>query len=681
MNNLFFNILTFDWPEKPVVFYFKEGKQDDGTTIHKSIFPKNIANFLPNANSLDFISTTFDYEKEGYSPIEIDFKVENKDFIKRFYNEKIKLYFKKKNPQILKINFVKDNQIWIPNQKDSTVQFKTFDKFTLSVNIQEVSDFPELQISYDGQGKILKRNIFEVTNDVSINSIGSVFYNKKIEKYKSLADKNVDFEKVYPVLNNTLKSDLKFKSTLPKRENKYTSYFSKINQFYVDFLNTSFFKQFIPINTIGFLDVSPLKINRTDINCNKLIFGNNSENNVPNDGLKANGPFKKSTFSKVQFFYIYHEDDLSKTKIIDTYLKTGLGWFKGVEKYINLPISTVHGGSIAFKDKQNPLSEIKSQLSKKEFDSDIKYIAIYLTPFSKNDESPENRELYYKIKEQLLIREITSQVIDANKIWEGNENYAYNLPNIAVALLAKLDGIPWKLNIPSKNELIVGIGAFKDTTNDIQYIGSAFSFDNTGGFKNFEYFTKSETRELAGSIINAIREYASINKEIERLIIHFYKAMSEKEIKPIQEALDRLKLDIPIFIVTINKTVSQDIVAFDEENKELMPLSGTYVNIGNKKYLLYNNSYHKADFDVSKEGYPFPIKLQIDCTDKTRLVNTKEIKELIEQVYQFSRMYWKSIKQQNLPVTIKYPEMVAQIAPHFEGNEIPSFGKDNLWFL
>ncbi len=681
MSNLFFNILTFDWPEQPLTFYFKEGKQEDGTTIHKSIFPKNIENYLPNANNIDFISTSFDYEKEGYVPIEIDFKHENKDFIKRYYNEKIKFFFKKKNPQILKINFVKDNQIWIPNQKDSTPQYKTFDKFTLSINFQEVSDFPELQISYDGQGKILKKNIFEITNDVSIGSIGSVFYNKKIEKYKSLVEKNVELEKVYPVLNNRIKSELEFKLTVLKRENKYTNYFNKINQFYIDFLNTSLFKQFIPINSIGFLDVSPLKINRTDLNCNKLIFGNNKENNVPNDGLKANGPFKKSKFSNVQFFYIFHEDDLSKTKIIDTYLKTGIGWFKGVEKYINLPISTVHGGSITFKDKQNPLTDIKSQLSKKELNSDTKYIAIYLTPFSKNDESPENRELYYKLKEDLLSRGITSQVIDVNKIWEGNESYSYNLPNIAVALLAKLGGIPWKLNIPTKNELIVGIGAFKDTTNDIQYIGSAFSFDNTGSFKNFEYFTKSETRELAGSIINSLREYTSINKDIERLIIHFYKAMSEKEIKPIQDALDRLKLEIPIFIVTINKTISQDIVAFDEDNKELMPLSGTYINIGNKKYLLYNNSYHRADFNVSKEGYPFPIKLKIDCTDKTRLEDTKEIKELIEQVYQFSRMYWKSIKQQNLPVTIKYPEMVAQIAPHFDGGEIPSFGKDNLWFL
>jgi hypothetical protein len=31
-----------------------------------------------------------------------------------------------------------------------------------------------------------------------------------------------------------------------------------------------------------------------------------------------------------------------------------------------------------------------------------------------------------------------------------------------------------------------------------------------------------------------------------------------------------------------------------------------------------------------------------------------------------------------LPVTIKYPEFVAEMFLHFEGHEIPTFGKDNL---
>jgi hypothetical protein len=44
-------------------------------------------------------------------------------------------------------------------------------------------------------------------------------------------------------------------------------------------------------------------------------------------------------------------------------------------------------------------------------------------------------------------------------------------------------------------------------------------------------------------------------------------------------------------------------------------------------------------------------------------------------------MYWKSLSQQNLPVTVKYPEMIAEIVPFFDGDGIPPFGKDKLWFL
>jgi hypothetical protein len=50
-------------------------------------------------------------------------------------------------------------------------------------------------------------------------------------------------------------------------------------------------------------------------------------------------------------------------------------------------------------------------------------------------------------------------------------------------------------------------------------------------------------------------------------------------------------------------------------------------------------------------------------------------------VYQFSRIYWKSVSQQSLPVTIKYPEMVARMFPYFQRSSMPQFGKSNLWFL
>ena len=255
---------------------------------------------------------------------------------------------------------------------------------------------------------------------------------------------------------------------------------------------------------------------------------------------------------------------------------------------------------------------------------------------------------------------------------------------MSVTILAKLGGIPWRLGLPAtvQKELIVGVGAFKHP-DEVRYISSAFSFDNSGHFNEFEYFMAYQTNLLAGSIANKVKEFAAKYESPNRLIIHFYKRLSEDDLRPIEAALQKLELTrpLPIFIITINKTEAKDIIAFDTKWVERMPYSGTYISIGNGKYLLFNSSRHRLDSSFhSKDGYPFPIKLSIDCTNKKLLENEATIKELIAQVYQFSRIYWKSIRQQNLPVTIKYPEMVAQTAPYFKDG-LPQFGKQNLWFL
>ena len=97
---------------------------------------------------------------------------------------------------------------------------------------------------------------------------------------------------------------------------------------------------------------------------------------------------------------------------------------------------------------------------------------------------------------------------------------------------------------------------------------------------------------------------------------------------------------------------------------------------------MFNNSrYDDSPAFPSSESYPFPIKLKITSPTPEALQDTKMIKKLIEQVYQFSRLYWKSLRQQNVPITIKYPEMVAEIAPNFDNKEIPPYGKEILWFL
>ena len=115
-----------------------------------------------------------------------------------------------------------------------------------------------------------------------------------------------------------------------------------------------------------------------------------------------------------------------------------------------------------------------------------------------------------------------------------------------------------------------------------------------------------------------------------------------------------------------------------------MPYSGTWVNLGPSKeghrYLLCNNTrYENARFNAM-DGFPFPVKLTIACPNRHDEIETPVIQQLIDQVYQFSRIYWKSVKQQGLPVTIKYPEMIAEIMPHFTDKTVYT-GNNCLWFL
>jgi hypothetical protein len=100
-----------------------------------------------------------------------------------------------------------------------------------------------------------------------------------------------------------------------------------------------------------------------------------------------------------------------------------------------------------------------------------------------------------------------------------------------------------------------------------------------------------------------------------------------------------------------------------------------------RQYLLFNNTRYTSTSVVAEKEYHFPVKIKLTSTHLELLEDDTLVELLIDQVYQFSRLYWKSVSQQNIPVTIAYPEMVAKIFPYFKQPKIPEFGTNNLWFL
>ncbi|WP_452603251.1 Piwi domain-containing protein [Pontimicrobium sp. MEBiC06410] len=683
---LYFNIITFDLPDKPITFYLSKEKIGNAQKLYKNKFPVNLEELFPGIEkeNPDFIYTSFIYEKEGYLPLTINLKEQPTDLIKHYYNWRIKKFFNSINKLVDK-NFVKDNQIWVGNNLYKNDHFYQYFKFTVKVQIKEVSEYGELVISSDGMAKVFKKPISEIIKHTSTTNLNKIIYKKRILKYHKDKQYIEDNTKAYAILNNDLRTAFNIKPEPKDDSNKYISYKHKIDKFIQSFILSDDFREIIAVNNDDYLPVEINRIGEVDDECNELVF-QNGVGRIPKSDFRKLKPLNPCQLENVHFFFIHHTSYTKEVATLQKLLEDGTSWYKGLNIYAGVLAHFDNSVNIIFDDLENPLPQIKEGIKKFKSDPNINYVAIYLSPFNKHEPNLEKKLVYYKVKEQLLYKRIISQVIDFDRFRRNQHKFIYDLTNISLALLAKLDGTPWQLNVKPKNELVIGVGAFKNTEENIRYVASAFSFKNNGRFNEFHYFSKSDVKQLGNALSDAIYQYVPTNKIPEKIVIHFYKDMKDEEIQPVLEMMDKLKLPCPLFVLNINKTKSEDIIAFDQNwNGELIPISGTYINIGPKdehKYLLFNNLRYKKTVQYpSYSSYAFPIKLKISSPTPEALNDSKMIRKLIEQVYQFSRLYWKSLSQQNVPITIKYPEMVAEIAPRFDSKVIPNFGQETLWFL
>lgn len=729
---LFLNTIRFDFPSGPRTFWFSRTdiKGYHLRQLNMVNFPVGIETIFPDLKNGELLYTSFDEEHEDMLPLDMDLSNhKNYYFGKRYYNRLINYWLKHKKGFPVEMNRItKDNQAWVlDKQGNKRSDCWQYDRFTVKVDYDNFNKHPQLVLSYDRPALIYKKSVADLLEQSSdpldesskpvftLSLVSKVLYfeerpdggtNHIVDHYDYLAKRRKTFNpaNAYPMMWPRLADYLKMEDVeeeadevyqkKKKPENRYKKYYEKIKFFYDSFLDCDEFRALINIDKDGFSWATKLQCGKTASGSQELVFGGGVVDFNPQMGVN-NGPLEEPKQTNIQLIYLFHQDDKVQARQLLKYFgKEGYkDLFKGLSKYTGKPVVPAPKGyHLSFSDKLNPLPEIQNFLAGLQKEEGVTYLAIYLTPHGKDTSDKNAREIYYRVKKVLMQENIASQCIETRKMIkilkedEGTDskgrplkNFAYTLQNMAIAINAKLGGIPWRIRTDRIDELVVGVGAFR--TGDTQYIGSAFSFENTGLFNTFEYFLSDETQELAGSIEEAIINFTKVKGKPERLVIHYYKVMREDEYDLIEDRLRALDLDIPIYIISINKTESEDKVLFDGATMDMMPYSGRYINLGAKTYLLCNNTrYYGCRFNPY-DGFPFPVKLRIDCPYYDGDIDARTIRELIDQVYQFSRIYWKSVKQQNLPVTIKYPEMVAEMAPHFEGDAIPEPFQNRLWFL
>ena len=671
-------------------------------SFYKERFPGSFPVFKEDLN--DLLSFHFsDTELQDIQRLYTDFQPPHDDaitltinlaetprFANHYYRYLIRQHFSGV-AHIMHRNFTSETEVWFLNPDIKNPKFDVYNQFTLKVQHCRVTDMHELVVSYDGTTKVLKTPVSKIYN-FQTELYNWIVCNKVLYKWKFRPPVIINQpENCYPVVSNTLKPHFEIAFDIPELKNRYPKYFDILNNFYSEYLDNEAFRSVIPISETGFYQPVEEQVRVISPRSNELIYSNNQTGRDPKKEFKYKGPYKLPTKpSNFKFFFIYQASDKAGA-VTELYRYFNTGYkderfpFPRMQDYIRLPFELDISKNIEFTEVNSAVAAVRNAVKNADWLPDTQYMALFVNPVPKFEKDEKRNNIYYKIKEILLYENVLSQVIKSEHLFKnGKPNSYFNtfLPHIEIAILAKMGGIPWKLNRPPVNELIVGSGAFYSTKHKTKFVGAAFCFNNEGVFKGFDCFRHNDTISLAGSIREAVGKFIVVNHKAERLVIHFYKDISKKELEPIMATLHALGLPIPVIILTINKTESKDLLGFDLSDPiNLMPISGTIVKVGKSEFLLFNNTRYTPEAKPAQKEYHFPVKIAMSCTVPGMLDNMDLIEQLIDQVYQFSRMYWKSTDQQSLPVTIKYPEMVASIYPYFDHEKLPDFGKESLWFL
>jgi hypothetical protein len=628
------------------------------------------------------------------SPLYTDFRVHSdapetseitfgsrQNFSRHYLNWLVYNWFKGK-VKLRRRNFVNQNEFYILKRKDHRQKIATFDRYIVKADIGCITDGPELVITYIGETRIWLRSILDYPGDT--RAFSKVAYNGHVYNYKYVFNgrRKLDRNKLYPVINREIASRVNIPFTPKKVANRVKFHSLKVNEFFRRFIqDEDFIRRFNPADE--FLPVKKKDLKRIHPDAANLEFGKGVVEKDPHTGMKKGGPYLSPETPHFRLFFIVAEQDKTIAGQLFRHLRDGLDRFPGLNRYAQIPVH-FDKNHIFFKDANNPFEEIRRGIAGLSLEDNVQYGAIYISPFSKFEQDERKFRVYYKLKEELLKHSITSQFIYRKSVQK--KGFKFYLPNISVALLAKLGGIPWTLEQKTKKELVIGMSAYSPFGFRKTYLGSAFCFSNRGEFRGFNSFTADDNLMLAGSFQKAIYKFREENDEVERIVIHFYKRMNRREAGILQDALKEMKLDVPLVILTIHKSGSTDYILTDTQSSHGLPLSGTFMRSGEDQYLLCNNTRYTRT-EKSMRSYPTPLKIYFDMAGSdeqelhAKLEDEEWVYELIEQVYQFSRLNWQSITVKSHPVTIRYPELVAQKFPYFSSDTMPEFGKRNFWFL
>lgn len=585
----------------------------------------------------------------------------------------------KQNASYLKWNFVRNLVVLTPSSRHT--DYVQLNRIELKIEYPTDAPNPRLRMTYTGDSSILLHPLswLDAAHPEAAGAVKWVIFEKQILLFEELTiDEKGQHENIYPLLNNKLMAALGIQVSREIIRDKHWRQLQHVKDF-LDKLQQQGMPAGLELKG-GWEDI-PVYARLTE-QATALRFGNGHVGSDIYRDLKAAGPYKPLKFKQLVCFFIHLAGDegakLRFRQLLVPDTSSGFGGGHGLSAYLRIAVTAKDAMDVVVDPGADVVESVRAAVSRFSLDPSLAYMAIYLSPYDKYENRQDKHRIYFQIKEVLLQRNIASQVVNSQKIKDPKSKINYWLPNIAMAAIAKLGGIPWVLDKVHLPSLVVGFGMYRSRKFDMKYVGSTFCFTDDGFFKGFDYFPDSAAFAIGAKLEQALKQYVQQHGKPERVVIHYTKSIGHDAFKPILQKMYAFDPGIPVILVKINSTRTEEYFVRDTSKPSGYPVNGTVFRLYGHNYLVYVSRF---DGTGEPKLQPMPLRCAISSSNNSILNDEALVLSLLQQAYDFAHLYWRSVNQTSVPVTVQYPTMLAGMTAWFDNESIPGGVGELPWFL
>lgn len=421
------------------------------------------------------------------------------------------------------------------------------------------------------------------------------------------------------------------------------------------------------------------------LNKKEYIFNNKNSANSQFQGIRNYGPYQRIN-EDVIFIFIF--EDRFKSFANELYLsltgKSNPGTFPGLEQMFGVKISTANVKQIKIEGFSNEqlLTIVHNVKSFQIAEPLKKVIGIYIEDYSIDGEDIAASNHYYFLKYNFIKNNLPLQVVNYRKLGERN-SLKWSTSNVALAMFAKMGGIPWIVKPSNNNCLILGIGSSHKRNTDSGEITKYFAYtvclDSSGLYKTLAVLA-DETSEanylekLKINLVSLLRDERMTNYKT--CVLHLPFKIKQKEILAISDAIKQFN---EIEFVAIKVNLDNKYFGYGFHNT-YVPYESSFVKLSRNEYLVWFEGllYGKEVVDKRLSN---PIHIQF-----LNLGNQKGFDErkYLQDVLNLSGANWRGFNAKSIPISIYYSQIIAKYTEAFEkieGYEENSISNDKPWFL